>query len=534
MRPLRFIQGISLGFFILSLGFASGFPGIFLPPDMFLKMDPIVLFGAGLAARTLFAYAWIVVVLFCASAVFGRFFCSYICPMGITIDWMDNLFKPFRKKKTYDSVQFMSKARYLLLFFIAGSSLLKVSFVFWISPMALATRFYGTVLNPIARLFIAEGAVVLRMAARGFSIESLSYAVIATPRFMQVWATVAIMLGVIALGLLTPRFFCRYLCPSGALFSMVSLRPLLKRSVGDNCSGCGRCRRYCPMDAIAPSFRDTDTRSCITCRTCVMVCPEHAVAFTFSGNYKPVGFSRPRREFFAATAAGAAASLITLSNALGFYRLSPAIAGPRGVIRPPGAVPEPDFLARCVRCGACMAACPTNTLQPIGLPAGFSGLYSPAIVPALAPCDPECNRCGSVCPTNALTLLSKSEKIAAKVGTARIQQTRCLAWEQNKPCLVCDEVCPFDAVQFRQLPDHQVAVPTIIENKCWGCGYCESRCPVRPDKAIIVEPYGALRLKEGSYIDTARQQGLDLSINRKKGESPHKINPGSLPPGFTD
>jgi MauM/NapG family ferredoxin protein len=246
-----------------------------------------------------------------------------------------------------------------------------------------------------------------------------------------------------------------------------------------------------------------------------------------------------RRQFIASTLSGSVAGALALT---GLHRPKNAealgvLASP-SLIRPPGSVPERDFLARCIRCGECMKGCPTNTLQPVWLTAGFPGLFSPVVAPVVGPCEPGCNVCGQVCPTGAIRELPGFEKAWAKVGTAYIIKEKCLAWEHDKRCLVCDEVCPYDAVKFKEVPERKVAVPFVHEARCAGCGYCEHHCPVRAKRAIVVEPMGALRLSEGSYIEAARRMGLDLSVRKKgpygrAGEEPQKgLGPSGLPPGF--
>ena len=187
----------------------------------------------------------------------------------------------------------------------------------------------------------------------------------------------------------------------------------------------------------------------------------------------------------------------------------------------------------------CMKACPTNTLQPAGLAAGWTALMSPQAMPRLGPCEPRCNACGHVCPTGAIRPLTADEKIWAKMGTAFILRRKCLAWEFGRPCLVCDEVCPYDAVHLGHADGQPVAVPFVDEKRCSGCGLCHHHCPVHPASAIVVEPVGALRLAAGSFRQAARRSGLTLELNRPATDSPSAARPtdgltkGGLPPGFT-
>jgi len=128
--------------------------------------------------------------------------------------------------------------------------------------------------------------------------------------------------------------------------------------------------------------------------------------------------------------------------------------------------------------------------------------------PRLAPCDQNCNVCGKVCPTQAIRSLSLEEKTHAKVGTAVLRKEMCLVWAQNKICLICDEICPYNAIVFRPVEGYRR--PVVVASKCNGCGFCEQRCPVQGESAIVVVPNGEIRLKDGSYVKEAKRLELEF------------------------
>jgi MauM/NapG family ferredoxin protein len=259
--------------------------------------------------------------------------------------------------------------------------------------------------------------------------------------------------------------------------------------------------------------------------------------------------SAERRHLIRAGLSGLGAGIVTLTGLRSLHGdPGPGQVAAPHLIRPPGAVPEKDFLARCIRCGTCMKACPSNTLQPIGFQIGLSGFFSPGLTPRRGACLAQCNLCGQVCPTGAIRPLALEEKIWAKVGTAYVLRHKCLTWEFGRRCLVCDEVCPYNAVEFKNVPGIPVAVPFVNENRCSGCGFCELHCPVQAQAAIVVEPMGALRLPDGSFRDHGQRAGLTLEL-RAPGTAvqepgygtapaplPADATPGEtapLPPGFT-
>jgi len=155
-----------------------------------------------------------------------------------------------------------------------------------------------------------------------------------------------------------------------------------------------------------------------------------------------------------------------------------------------------------------------------------------------AACEQNCNVCGRVCPTQAIRSVSLEEKTHAKVGTAVLHKERCLVWAQDKLCLICDEICPYNAIVFRTVEGYRR--PVVIASKCNGCGFCEQKCPVGGDSAIMVVPDGEIRLKEGSYKEEARRlqlefkpdPGDDKFILESSGFKVEEKVPAQKPKGF--
>jgi len=540
MGPRRIFQSTSLVVFLVLLWFAA-FPLVLpVPVDLFLRMDPLVLVTTLTATRRIVPALLLAAAIVGLTVVFGRFFCSMVCPLGTTVDITDRLISrsPGAEDSRSPSLRLV---KYLVLCFVIAAALLGVSLAFLASPIPLATRLYGLLVYPVLSLAANAGLTLIRPLAEPLGIDALAYAGLESPRFALQWLTAVILGGVFAGGLLAPRFWCRYLCPAGAVFALASLRPLLKRRVSPECTSCGLCRQKCPMDAIAQDPHVTDGSECISCRTCVRVCPVDAVRFSFSPQglrERPIRFSTHRRALILSGMAGLGTALVALTSLMGMARESVLgqVTDP-SLIRPPGALPERAFLASCVRCGECMKACPTNTLQPAGLGSGVAGFLAPVVVPRKGPCEPSCTRCGQVCPTGAVKPLPLAEKTCARIGAAAIVKDRCIAWEKDRECLVCDEVCPYGAVELRRTPENRIAVPFVDERRCNGCGFCEHHCPVEGPSAIVVEPKGALRLESGSYVAAARAAGLSFERQERLPAAPQSgpaAVEGGLPPGFEE
>jgi ferredoxin-type protein NapF len=518
MKFRTIIQFFSLAAFLF-LMMSAVYSGIDLvAPDLYLRMDPVLVLGSTLSGRLfLFTFlpALIVVILTILS---GRIFCGYLCPMGITIDFSDRLMK--LKKKKGKGRERLYRLKYFILFFIIGSGIFGVSAVFIGAPLSLITRFYALLIHPVLSLLSQIGLGLIQPVAEHFELYGLMYSEISAPRYSTIFFILLFFAGIFAAGKINSRFWCRYLCPSGAILALFSRISLIKRVVSDDCTKCGKCARSCPMGAIEKeSPGDTAFSECIGCMTCVNVCPEKAVTFRAKNkkrNNDVPDFLPERRALLYSGVSGAIFASVNLSGLNSLYgKPGEGRVNPKGLVRPPGSRPEKDFLALCVRCGECMASCPNNALQPIWFEAGNQGLFSPSLVPKRGACNQDCNNCGTVCPTSAIRPLGIAERRWAKTGTARIMRERCLAWEQQKRCMVCDEVCPYSAIKFRNEQGNPVPVPEVLEERCSGCGFCEHHCPVQNQSAIFVTPMGALRLNEGSFMEQGKSQGLNISLAHK-------------------
>ncbi len=545
MNFKRTLQALSLAAFITLLLLAAFPLRTWFPTDFFLRLDPLVFAGTVLGAREWEGALLPGLLIILATLFLGRFFCSCICPMGITLDISDRIFRPRDSGRhlSNQKVLTLRRIKYLVLFLILGTAIVGVSSVFIASPLSLITRFYGLVIYPFAVHLTDMGLDSLYPVYSSLGLQSLAYFEPQTYLFATQIFILAFFIMVFFLVVLAPRFWCRSLCPAGALLALFSRKPLISRKVSSACTECGLCQRRCPMQAIEEDPHRTSHQECIVCLECVRVCPEKAVSFQAGWDNEPAvsGFMPQRRKVMASVLGGVGGALL-LQTGIREVRSDtvPGNVAPQFLIRPPGALEEEDFLGRCIRCGQCMKACPTNTLQPVWFESGVLGLFSPKVLPRRGPCDPTCNVCGRVCPTGAIRDLPINERVWARIGTARVVRGKCLAWAWDRKCLVCFEVCPYAALELRRVPGIDIPVPFVVLDKCAGCGACEYHCPVQAQSAIVVEPMNSLRMNKGSYIEEGRAQGmvLDPDPDRER-EPPEEImpdteEPDDLPPGFTD
>jgi ferredoxin len=303
-----------------------------------------------------------------------------------------------------------------------------------------------------------------------------------------------VLLGILAANLIAERFWCRYLCPLGGMLGLISKLALVRRSVSPQCVSCERCARTCPMGTVdAEAGYASDPGECTLCMNCVEDCALGATTFSPKIGWEGwASYDPGRREVLASIG-------VTLAG-LGLLRSGLISSGENlRLIRPPG-VEEAELLARCIRCGACVRACPTGTLQPALAEAGVDGLWTPMLVPRLGFCDYGCTVCGSSCPVGAIPQLSLPEKRAQVLGHAHLDQERCIAWAEDGACIVCEEMCPvpLKAITLEEVEivgtegvAMQILRPHVVQDLCIGCGVCEYQCPVEGEAAIQVTTAGA-------------------------------------------
>jgi MauM/NapG family ferredoxin protein len=360
--------------------------------------------------------------------------------------------------------------------------------------------------------------------------------------------SIVLFAAVLGLALLGPRFWCRTLCPSGAVFSVANALRLTERKVTPACTKCGRCIRACAFDAIKPDF-STRPAECTFCQTCGGACPVRAIEFTRRGR-KPAGtldYPQPvgrasaisRRGLLGGAAGGLAAAIgIRPSIVAGE---SPADAAPP--VRPPGSVPEPDFLRLCIRCGLCFQACPNNVLQPMGFGGGLDGLWTPAVMADWSGCEPSCNNCGHVCPTGAVRALDIAEKRVARMGLAVVNIETCLPYAGREACRMCVDECRmagYDAIEFvrvgvetdgdgKPIEDTGCLAPVVLAEKCVGCGLCQTRCNRINVKAKGLLAETAIRIEAGPGKEDRLTCGSYLALReseRKAREADQKAREG--------
>ena len=499
------------------------------PVSIFLQADPLVAISNALATRALYqGLLWSLVILL-PTLFLGRFFCGWICPLG-TLNHFFSSWKSERKRGLAriqsNRYQRWQTLKYYILIAVLVAALFGSEILGILDPISLTVRSLGLSVLPginygLNALF--DALYRTEVGALRFTADALHFLLAGTvlsfkqPYFRQGFFLGLIFILVMVLNLRITRFWCRALCPLGALLGLVSRWSILGlEKYSAHCEDCNRCLLDCQGGDDPIPGAKWRKAECHLCFNCVDGCPAGSIKFKFfPGTQTAVeGPSLQRRRTLASVAAGVAA-IPLLRSTTGL-----AVEHNPRLVRPPGALDEKSFLERCIRCGECMKVCPNNALHPTWTEAGLEGLWTPVLVPRLGYCEPSCVLCGQVCPTGAIWEITQAEKgwVTAnpdqnakpvKVGIAFYDHGRCLPWAMATECIVCEEWCPTSpkAIYLRpvEVVDSegkvkQLRQPYVDPERCVGCGACEFACPVQDRPAIYVTSIGESRSRTNQIL----------------------------------
>ena len=430
----------------------------------------------------------VVVVLVALTLLFGRIYCSIICPLGV---FQDILARLHRKKNKYGYSKEVRWLRYpvLVIFVIAVAA--GVGSIFQLlAPYSSYGRIATMIFQPIWKL----GNNLLATIAERVD----SYVFYTTDVWMKslpvlIIALVTLMV-LIVLAWRGGRTYCNTICPVGTILSFFARFSFLKiRFDEDKCKNCSLCSKNCKAACIDFKTHTVDYSRCVVCGNCIDSCKFGALKYSCksrkSSDSSEVDTSK--RSFLLASALISTAALAQKKEKLmdgGIAELEDKVAPERQTpLSPPGSLSFQNLSTRCTGCQLCVSECPNQVLRPSS---DLVHLMQPTMSYEHGYCRPECTRCSEVCPAGAILPVDKPEKSSIQIGHAVWIKKNCVVLTDEVECGNCARHCPSGAIEMVPLDagdEESPMVPAINETACIGCGACEYVCPSRPFSAIYVE-----------------------------------------------
>lgn len=444
----------------------------------------------------------IIVLLVVLTLVFGRVYCSVICPLGVfqdAVSWVAGKVKKnrFRYSKAINVLRYIVLALFMAAL-LSGAGFVVVKLL---APYSAYGRMVSSLLQPIY-IGINNGLALIAERVGSYAFYSVDVWMKSVPVFVVAGVTFLVL---VVLAWRGGRTYCNTICLVGTLLSFISRFAWLKPTIDTaRCNGCGLCERNCKASCIHSKEHAIDYSRCVVCMDCINKCKRGAIRYVpswkgasdkaTSGNETDTN----RRSFLltaAALTAGAALKAEEKKVDGGLAEiLDKKVPARQTPILPPGALTANHFAHHCTACQLCVSACPNGVLRPA---TELDRFMQPELSYERGYCRPECTRCSEVCPVGAIKPITKEEKASMQVGHAVWIRKNCVVITDDVHCGNCERHCPTGAIQMVPSDENNPRshkIPVINTERCIGCGACENLCPARPYSAIYVEGHLATKI----------------------------------------
>ncbi len=437
----------------------------------------------------------VIVALLVLTLVFGRIYCSVICPLGIMQDIFGWLGKKAKKNRyTYSKQKHALRMAFftfmLILIVLGGGTIVQL-----LAPYSAFGRICTNLLQPV----YMAGNNVLAAIAEHYD----SYAFYHTNVWMR--ALPSLIISIVTLGILAVlawrngRTYCNTICPVGTALSVFAKFSWLKvRFDVDKCKNCSLCTKNCKAACIDYKTHTVDPLRCVVCGDCIKSCKFGALKYSIDSSTtsdtsktSDPSVDSSKRTFLVSSALLATAAMAQSKDKImdgGLAEIEDKVAPERQTpLTPPGSLSAQNMARNCTGCQLCISQCPNQVLRPSS---DLMHLMQPIMSYERGYCRPECNRCSEVCPAGAIKPIKHEDKASTQIGHAVWIKKNCIPLTDGVECGNCARHCPVGAIEMvPSNPDDEESpyVPAVNESRCIGCGACEYLCPARPFSAIYVE-----------------------------------------------
>lgn len=443
----------------------------------------------------------VVVALVLLTLVFGRIYCSVVCPLGVmqdVVSWISGRRKKRKFRFSYSPEKRILRYGVLALFiiaFIAGIG----SLVALLAPYSSYGRIAQNIFQPVyifgnnLMAWVAERVDSYAFYSREVWMRSLPTFIIAT----------ITLVGIGVLAWRNGRTYCNTICPVGTILSLMARFSWFKVKVDETkCNKCGLCSRSCKSACIDFKNSKIDYSRCVVCGDCIDKCRKKALSYTHSSPKKSEEIDKAktidqevvnsaRRSFLLGAAIATTSAVIAQEKKKvdgGLAEIEDKQAPKRNTpLTPPGSLSAQNMARHCTACQLCVAECPNDVLRPS---TDIQKLMQPTMSYEHGYCRPECNRCSEVCPAGAIKPIKHEDKSSIQIGHAVWIKKNCVPITDGKECGNCARHCPAGAITMinsNPKDDTSPKIPAVNTSRCIGCGACENLCPARPFSAIYVE-----------------------------------------------
>ena len=434
------------------------------------------------------------IIVLILTVLFGRVYCSALCPLGTFQDlfiYIAGKFKKIKHLSKFAKAQnwFRYSVLTLVIIFLVFGNILMLNLL---DPYSIYGKMASSLFRPL--YYFSNNILVYFMEKRlnftfyHVDLKNISWLTFAFSSLM--------FLFIGGMAVTRGRLYCNTICPVGSLLGLVSKYSIFKIKLNKvACTSCGICGYVCKADCIDTLNKEVDFSRCVGCFNCLTVCPGGGVEYNFSwrkdvSEIENIKAQEARRDFLKKSAFITTGITLLTKRAYteGLNDGKIPVVKEHPVV-PPGSISIDHFVDNCTACQLCVSACPTQVLQPSFMQYGLRGMMQPTMDYNTNYCNFECILCCDICPTAAILPITVDDKKLTQLGKAKFIKENCIVYTDETACGACSEHCPTKAVNmipYTESKEDNLTIPEVDDTICIGCGACEYACPTDP-KSIYVD-----------------------------------------------